>query len=86
MTWIRTTRNPLGPIPFLRGGAPLWFSACAGGALSCAGEVCDIDSRLEPFLDDYLIESMSGVDLKLHSPKRENVAIRFDDPWDRRNT
>ena len=45
-------------------------------------EPYEIGSRLELFVDDHLIESMSGVDLKLHSPKRENVAIRFDDPWD----
>jgi len=68
--------------PPLCGGALLWLAASAGGATSRAGDVCDIGSRLEPFVDDYLIESMSGVDLKLHSPKRENVAIRFDDPWD----
>lgn len=61
-----------------------WVIAAAvviatSGSVSNAAEPMDIGSRLELFVDDYLIESMSGVSLKLHSPKRENVAIRFDD-------
>ena len=69
----------------------LWFcgvtllplSVCAAAAAAPGpGEVRDIGSRLELFVDDYLIESMNGVGLKLHAPKRENVAIRFDDLWD----
>jgi len=45
-------------------------------------EVRDIGSHLELFVDEYLIESMNGVTRELHSPQRENVAIRFDSPWD----
>ncbi len=41
-----------------------------------------IDSRLELFVDDYLIDMLRGVRLKLHSPQRREVAIVFDKPWE----
>ena len=44
--------------------------------------VADIGSRLEPFVDDWLIESMQGVDLKLHPPERCETALAFDAPWE----
>jgi hypothetical protein len=42
----------------------------------------DIGSRLELFVDDWLIERMSGVSLALHPPMPREVAIRFDKPWE----
>lgn len=42
----------------------------------------DIDSRLELFVDDWLIASLSGASRQLHHPKREGVAIYFDQPWE----
>ena len=44
--------------------------------------MADIGSRLEPFVDDWLIESVRGVDLKLHSPERCETALAFDAPWE----
>ena len=41
-----------------------------------------IDSRLELFVDDYLIDTLRGVRLRLHSPQRQEVAIVFDKPWE----
>jgi len=46
------------------------------------GDVLDIGSRLELFVDDYLIEATNGVTRKLHSPQPRDVAIEFDAPWD----
>jgi hypothetical protein len=42
-----------------------------------------IGSRLELFVDDWLIERMQGTRLSLHSPVPREVALRFDDvPWE----
>jgi hypothetical protein len=43
----------------------------------------DIGQRRELFVDDYLIERMEGVTLRLHQPHNAGPAIRFNDPWDR---
>ena len=43
----------------------------------------NIGSRLELFVDDYLIEGTSGeAALKLHSPQPKEVALVFDQPWE----
>ena len=42
----------------------------------------DIGSRLELFVDDHLIERMTGAELRLHRPEPQNVALRFDAPWE----
>jgi hypothetical protein len=34
------------------------------------------------FVDSYLIESLMGASLRLHSPQSQGVAFRFDKPWD----
>ena len=41
----------------------------------------DIGSRLELFVDDYLIESLKGTRLKLHHPVPQE-AFHFDAPWE----
>src|SRR5581483_3353884 len=42
-----------------------------------------IGSRLEPFVDDWLIERMKGVALTLHAPTPREVAVRFNTaPWE----
>ena len=45
-------------------------------------EPLDIGSRLELFVDDYLIESMEGVRPKLHEPVPAGKALVFDRPWE----
>jgi hypothetical protein len=45
-------------------------------------DAVDIGGRLELFVDDYLIETMKGVSLKLHHPQPKEVAISFDHPWE----
>lgn len=48
-----------------------------------AAEPIAINSRLEPFVDDALIDSMEGaVELKLHSPIPQEVAMTFDESWE----
>ena len=42
----------------------------------------DIGSRLEPFIDDWLIDRTDGLSLRLHQPVPKEVALRFDRPWE----
>jgi len=51
-------------------------------AATTSQEVRDIGSRLELFVDDFLIERLNGTQLKLHEPHPAGVALRFDQPWE----
>jgi len=42
----------------------------------------DIGSRRELFVDDHLIERLSGAELRLHHPTPREIAIEFDKPWE----
>ena len=44
--------------------------------------VLNVGSRIEPFVDDWLIASLSGVALRLHPPIPCEVALSFDAPWE----
>ena len=62
---------------------------CRGGLLgrtALGGEipkdVIDIGSRLEMFVDHFLVEKMDNVRLELNQPKDEGIAIKFDRPWE----
>lgn len=45
-------------------------------------DIIDIGSRLEPFVDDYLIERMEDLELRLNHPVRREVSLYFDEPWE----
>ena len=47
-----------------------------------AAETREIGSRLELFTDDWLIEQMSGVSLKMHAPIPREIALELDRPWE----
>jgi hypothetical protein len=42
----------------------------------------DLGSRLELFVDDYLIDRMEGAQLKLHPPVRAETVLKFDRQWE----
>jgi hypothetical protein len=42
----------------------------------------DIGSRRELFVDDYLIASLTGVELTLHKPEPREVVLVCDQPWE----
>ncbi len=42
----------------------------------------DLGSRLELFVDDYLIDTMDGVRLRLHTPLSAGKIITFDKAWE----
>ena len=46
------------------------------------GGVRDIGSRLELFVDEWLIERMEGAELRLHRPVPREVAMVWDKPWE----
>jgi hypothetical protein len=53
-------------------------------ALIAEESVLDLKNRRELFVDDLLIESLDGLDLRLHEPLREGPAFAFDKPWEGR--
>ncbi len=42
----------------------------------------DIGSRLELFVDDYLIDRIAGASLTMYRPTPQDVALTFDRPWE----
>ena len=44
--------------------------------------VIDIGSRVELFVDDFLIESRSGVELRLHHPMPQEIVLVHNAPWE----
>ena len=51
-------------------------------SVAAAVEPIDIGSRLELLVDGHLIDSMTGVSLRLDKPTPREVAIVFDAPWE----
>jgi len=50
---------------------------------ACPAEPIEIGSRLELFVDDYVIEKMSGdAEQCLHKPQAREVALVADKPWE----
>ncbi|MCM8789232.1 MAG: hypothetical protein NC907_05525 [Candidatus Omnitrophica bacterium] len=45
-------------------------------------DVKDIGNRLEVFFDEWLIDKMEGVNLKLHHPQPEEVVLEYNQPWE----
>jgi hypothetical protein len=41
-----------------------------------------IGSRVEMFIDDWLIESMNGAQMKLNQPERKEIVLVLDQPWE----
>ena len=58
--------------------------ACSGAAAQEDSAVRDIGSRLELFVDGYLIEALDGACLQLHAPQPAEQVIAFDKPWEGR--
>jgi len=44
----------------------------------------DIGSRVEPFLDPFLIDTMTGTQLQLQHPVPAEKVLAFDKPWEGR--
>jgi len=46
------------------------------------GPVLDIGSRVELFVDDWLVDTMQAAYLQMHRPVRRQVALTLDAPWE----
>ena len=42
----------------------------------------ELGTRRELFVDDFLIETLDGTQLKMHAPQPLGVVLRFDEPWE----
>jgi hypothetical protein len=51
-------------------------------AATSAPPAINIADRVQPIVDRHLIESMSGVELRLATPHDEGDVFRFDRPWE----
>ncbi|MEI2722037.1 MAG: hypothetical protein V9H26_00385 [Verrucomicrobiota bacterium] len=60
----------------------LLLAAAAQPLLATAGEVVELGSRRELFVDRFLIATMRGVELRLHEPRDEGTVLQFDEPWE----
>ena len=45
-------------------------------------EPIELGNRLELFVDEHLVESQSGTELRLHHPRPEEVVLKFDRVWE----
>ena len=55
----------------------------AQGSSDMQGSPIEIGSRLELFIDDYLIEDLTGkAELHLHHPEPKEIVITHDAPWE----
>ena len=52
------------------------------GASARADQPIPLENRRELFIDDYLIADMQHVQLLVHQPVREEIAITCDAPWE----
>lgn len=64
--------------------APIHLAALitAITAIQEVSAAIQLGSRLELFVDDFLVERFDGTALKLHEPVLAGVALRFDRPWE----
>jgi len=65
-----------------RGCCKLAVSILLCARVLAGQQALKIGSGHQLFVDDYLIESMKGVSLKLHPPQPAGRAIAFDQPWE----
>lgn len=59
------------------------FSGFAGRCTFAQSEqVLDLGNRRELFVDDHLVAEMKNVQLLVHQPTREEIAVDCDKPWE----
>ncbi len=62
----------------------IWLAGPLGVSLAAGSQdiVRDVGSRLEIFVDDWLIARMDNLRLAMQRPRPAEVAIDFDRPWE----
>jgi len=51
-------------------------------SVAFADDPINLGSRLELMVDDYLVDTMTGAELKLHHPVPREIAIDHNEPWE----
>ncbi|MCX5758324.1 MAG: hypothetical protein NTU83_07425 [Candidatus Hydrogenedentes bacterium] len=69
----------------MQGLAAIMTAMVALAANAQDSSVLNIVGRLEPFVDNYLIDGMNGVSLKMAEPVAREIVLRFDRPWEGRH-
>lgn len=74
------THRPLRLRPLL---ASLAFLIAVLPAISASATApVEVGSRLEPLVDEFLIDRMDGVQFRLHEPHAAGTVMVFDRPWE----
>lgn len=60
----------------------LTLSVLVTHSLSQAQTPLDLGNRREIFVDNYLIDRLDNVNLRLHPPHNEGAVLQFDKPWE----
>ena len=66
----------------LAAGGPLLAATPGSKKTGKPGEPLPIGTQLQLFLDDELIDSMKGLELRLHSPRPAEIVLQKDKPWE----
>ncbi|WP_240928101.1 hypothetical protein [Thalassoroseus pseudoceratinae] len=76
--WLKTTTA----LTIATAGSKLRPSSAAAGDTK-EQDVTDIDTRRELFVDDVLIERLTGqANRRLHQPRPCDIALKHDEPWE----
>ena len=62
--------------------APLLLVTALTTAAAAGSTPIDLGTRLELFVDDFLIDRMDGVRLQQQTPRSEGTVLTFDRPWE----
>jgi hypothetical protein len=68
-------------ILLLLAGALICFSEATSNVFGQTVQPIDTGNQRELFIDDYLISEMKNVQLLVHPPVREVIAVTCDAPW-----
>ncbi|MGI9457723.1 MAG: hypothetical protein ACR2NU_14250, partial [Aeoliella sp.] len=60
----------------------VWLPFVLLSTVTLASDPIDIGGQREVFVDDYLIERVDGVELRLQQPIPREVVIVHDEPWE----
>jgi len=63
-------------------GLAVICSVIQTGLFAQADKSLQVGNNRELFVDQYLIENLSGVEQRLHHPRNEGAVLYFDKPWE----
>lgn len=70
------------PVPAILVAMLLWCCVLSNQAFAQSPQPIDLGDRRELFTDDYLIGDMKNVQLLVHHPVPQEIAVHCDAPWE----